>query len=123
MPALPHEGGNGEEQCGLTGRCRHRPDSPFERSHPLFECRHSRIRDTRIDMAGGLKVEEGRSMVNGIKQVRRGHVDRLSPSPVRVIGPLAGVQRQRLEPKAFRCDHSVRLSPRLGTGPDKERGA
>ena len=62
-------------QCGLAAcRC-HRADAALERGDALFQHRRRRVGDTRINVAGPLKVEQPGGVFGIVEDVGGGLVD------------------------------------------------
>ena len=69
----------------------------LDRRHALFEHRHGRVGDARVDVAEGLQVEQRRGVLGGVEHERRGLVDRRGARARGRIGNLPGVQAKRLD--------------------------
>jgi hypothetical protein len=81
----------------------------FECGDAFFEHGVGRVRDARVHVAGALHIKERRGVIAVAKHERRREVDRRGARTGDRIGPLAGVQAERVELKAVRCGHGVLL--------------
>ena len=75
----------GRRQCGTA---------TLQRRHTLFEGRHRRVGQARIDVAKGLQVEEARCVLGAVKNETGGLVDRQGARAGGGIGRLPGVNGQ-----------------------------
>ena len=107
MAARPHQRHHRERERRLARRRADRADAALERREPLFEHRRRRVRDARIDVARARQVEQRGRLVGVAEDVGRGLVDRHGARAGRRVGPVAGVDRARVETMELGLDHDV----------------
>src|SRR6185295_6107416 len=82
---------------GLAGGAGERRAAVLDRGHALFEHRHRRVRNPRVDIAERLQVKEARLVLGRIEHERSGLVDRRRARAGGRIRNLPRVQAKRLE--------------------------
>ena len=97
VPARTHQRGDDEMQRRLAAGGGDRADAALQRRDALLQHRHRRVGDARIDVPGALQVEQGGGVLGVVEHVGRGLVDRHRPRARGRVGPLAGVQGERVE--------------------------
>ena len=91
------ERGEREQVRRLPAGRRHRRPAAFERRDALLEHVRGRVHDAGVDVAELLQPEELRRVVGAVERVGGGLVDRHGPAVGGGVGPLAGVELERLE--------------------------
>ena len=114
-PALSSDG-HGEVQRGRAACRADRADAALERGDALLEHGDRGVRDPAVDVARRFEVEQRRRLVGVGERVRRREVDRYGPGTGGRVGPLAGVQTQRVESQEVGFHHEATLSTQLFRG-------
>ena len=104
--------GDRQVQRGLAARGRDRSDAAFQGRHPLLEHGVGGVGDARVDVPAALHVEERRGVVRVAEHEGRGEIDRNRARAGDRIGPLSGVQAERVELERSGCGHGVLLGVR-----------
>ncbi len=107
MAARAHQRGDGEMQCGMAAGGGHGADAAFQCCHALLQHGDGRVGDPRIDMADALQVEQRRGRLDIAKDIGGGLIDRHRSRAGGGIGPLAGMQAQRLETEELGVGHGL----------------
>ena len=84
-----------------------RADAALQRRDALLQHGHGRVGDARIDVPGALQVEQAGRVLGVVEHVGRGLVDRHGARAGGRIGPLAGMQRERVEARTARRGHGA----------------
>ena len=92
----------------LPGGGGQRRPAILDRGDALFERRHRRIGNARVDVAEGLQVEQARRVLGRIEHERGRLVDRQGARARGRVGDLAGVQAQGFDAEGAVC-HAVNL--------------
>jgi hypothetical protein len=79
----------------------HRGAAALQRGHALFQRRHRRVGQPRVDVAEGLQVEQAGGVVGAVEHEAGGLVDRQRARAGGGVGDLAGVDGQRLGLEAW----------------------
>src|SRR3546814_10459204 len=69
----------------LAARRAQRADPAFERSEPLLQHRHRRVRDAGVDMPGALQVEQRRGVVGILEDEGGREIERHRPGAGRGV--------------------------------------
>src|SRR5215469_16652997 len=87
----------------------HRPYTALQVGYPLFEHRHRRIHNARVDVAVFLQIEVGRGRLSIFKDKCRGLVDGWSAGAGVVVGMVPGMDSASLESEGMRSGCIIRI--------------
>ena len=105
MAAAVHQRAYRQVDGGHAAGRRYCAGAPFQSGNALFQHRHRRVGDARIDVARPGEVEHGRCLVRFVEHERGGLVDGSGARAGRRVGALPAVQADGVEAGVFQFGH------------------